>query len=157
MVTRFGVASPLLFVLFVVLFEGSAGGNSGPGRYVGVEQQCGLPRVARRGSDDFPTAGVAFYSYHSIGQYSPCIFKSAHLHHLTPAVSQPRGGMENHAQSVSRRRSFSLPCPGYDLYPRGGIFNVRGSNHVVGFVTLEPSLLVGSLAAATEQVCTRLT
>ena len=61
--------------------------------------------------------------------------------------------MGNHAQSVSRRRSFSLPCPGYGLYARGGIFNVRGSNHTragsmsLGFVTLEPSLLVGSLAA----------
>ena len=43
-VTRFGVASPLLFVLVVVLFEDSAGGNSGPGRRVSVEQRCGLPR-----------------------------------------------------------------------------------------------------------------
>ena len=64
--------------------------------------------------------------------------------------------MGNHAQSLSRRRSFSLPCPGYDLYPRGGIFNVRVPAHTragsmsLGFVTLEPSVLVGSLAAIAD-------
>ena len=47
-VTRFGVASPLLFVLFVVLLEDSASGNSGPGRRPSLEQQSGLPRVSRR-------------------------------------------------------------------------------------------------------------
>ena len=47
-VTRFGVASPLLFVLFVVLLEDSASGNSGPDRNPSVEQQSGLPRVSRR-------------------------------------------------------------------------------------------------------------
>ena len=47
-VTRFGVASPLLFVLFVVLLEDSASGNSGPGRNPSVEQQTGPLRVSRR-------------------------------------------------------------------------------------------------------------
>ena len=47
-VTRFGFVSPLLFVLFVVLLEDSASGNSGPGRNPSVEQQSGLPRVSRR-------------------------------------------------------------------------------------------------------------
>ena len=47
-VTRFGFASPLSFVLFVVLLEDSASGNSGPGRRPSLEQQSGLPRVSRR-------------------------------------------------------------------------------------------------------------
>ena len=47
-VTRFDVASPLLFVLLVVFLEDSASGNSGPGRNPSVEQRSGLPRVSRR-------------------------------------------------------------------------------------------------------------
>ena len=47
-VTRFGVASPLLFVLFVVFLEDSASGNSGPSHNPSVEQQSGPLRVSRR-------------------------------------------------------------------------------------------------------------
>ena len=47
-VTRFGVASPLLFFLFVVLLEDSESGNSGPDRNPSVEQQSRLPPVSRR-------------------------------------------------------------------------------------------------------------
>ena len=81
-VTRFGVASPVLFVLFDVLFEGSASGNSGPGRKPSVEQQSGASSSFQT-SGGLPTGGVACYSCHSIGPYVTFIFKSAHLRHFT--------------------------------------------------------------------------
>ena len=129
-VTRFGVASPLLFVLFVVLLENSASGHSGPGRNPSVEQQSGLPRVSRRQMAFLlrvsPVTRVTAVVSTSRTFSSQLICATSPS---TRDVCQSREAMGNHAQSLSRCRSFSLPCPGYDLYSRGGIFNVRVPAH----------------------------
>ena len=129
-VTRFGVASLVLFVLFDVLFEGSASGNSGPGRKPSVEQQNGRPRFSR--SQVAFLLGVSLVTRVTALVCTSRSFSSQLICATSPSTSdicQSRGGIENHAQSLSRRRSFSLPCPGDDLYPRGGIFNFRALAH----------------------------
>ena len=102
-VTRFGVASPLLFVLFVALLEDSTSGNSGPGRNPSVEQQSGASSSFQT-SDGLPAGSVACNSYHSTGQYVTFIFKSAHLRHFTVHpryLSIERGHGKSRAKSVT--------------------------------------------------------
>ena len=156
-VTRFGVASPLLFVLFVVLLEDSTSGNSGPGRNLSVEQQSGASSSFQT-SDGIPTGSVACNSYHSTGPYVTFIFKSAHLRNFTVHpryLSIGRGHWKSRAKSVTAQvflvaLSWLRPIPTWRHFqcPSSGPHSRR--THVVGFVTLEPSLLVGSLAAIAD-------
>ena len=155
-VTRFGVTSPLLFVLFVVLFEDFAGGNSGPGRNVSVEQQCGLPRDLSRMA--FLLRVSPFTRITALVSTYRAFFKSAHLRHLTIYLrfSIERRHGKSRAKCVTAqvflvalswlrlvRTWRHFQCPRVEPHTR--------RIHVVGFVTLEPSLLVGSLAAMADR------
>ena len=92
--------------------------------------RAGLPRVSRRqmafllGVSPATRTTALVRTSRSFSSQLNCATSPS-----TRDNSQSRGAMDNHAQSLSRRRSFSLPCPGYDLYPRGGIFNVRVPVH----------------------------
>ena len=140
MVTRFGVASPLLFVLFVVLLEDSASGNSGPGRNLSVEQQSGASSSFQT-SDGIPTGCVAYYSCHSTGPYVTCSFKSAHLRHFTVhprCLSIERSHVKSRAKSVTVQvflvaLSWLRPVPTWRHFqcPSSGPQSHR--IHVVGF------------------------
>ena len=107
----FGVASPLLFVLFVVLLEDSTSGNSGPDRNLSVEQQSGASSSFQT-SDGLPTRSVACNSYHSTGPYVTFIFKSAHLRHFTVhprCLSIERGHGKSRAKSVTAQVFLVAP------------------------------------------------